>query len=158
MPIGSITTSMLTEAQFQSEIGSTKWILADGRLASGTDYGALTGVSFIPDLRGVFLRGKNNGKIGGQSNPSGDLALGVYQDDEFQTHNHGGGNHTHTVPNNENLSPEATDWTVGEWGGYNAPISTNVPTSASGAIITSQGGNETRVKNVTINYFIKVNR
>lgn len=158
LPIGSVLPSMLTEAQFQAELGSTKWVLADGRASTGTDYGTLTALPNIPDLRGLFLRGKNNGRTGTESNPSGDLAIGSFQDDAFQAHNHGGGNHNHAIPNNEYLTPDGVDWSDDEWGGYKGPISENVPTSYSGNIIATEGTNETRPKNITVNYFIKVNR
>ncbi len=41
-----------------------------------------------PDARGVFLRCANYGRNNTIGNPGGDLAVGTYQNDEFQNHNH----------------------------------------------------------------------
>lgn len=66
--IGAIQSALLTEAQFQAQFGSG-WILADGRSVLGSKYETITGRSSIPDLRGVVLRGKNNGRNDGGQNP-----------------------------------------------------------------------------------------
>jgi hypothetical protein len=149
--VGDVKTSMLTEAQFQAQHNDT-WVLMDGRGVGGSTYETITGSSTIPDARGQFLRGKNNGRADGQENPDGDVALGTYQADEFASHNHGGGNHNHT-------------YNKGGSDAFNGPFSDstndqNPPdgvTDNSGVIINTEGGNETRPKNVTINYFIKIN-
>ena len=61
---------MLTEAQFQTEIGDS-WVLMDGRDVSGSRYATLTGSNTIPDATGCFLR-----------NAGGDAgAIGVLQND-----------------------------------------------------------------------------
>ncbi len=138
--IGAIKNSMLTEAQFQTQNGSG-WVLCDGRDVTGSDYDTLTGDTTIPDARGQFLRGKNNGRSDGQENPDGDSALGAAQADAF-------GQHTHVQQ------------------GVASPLSagphTVLGSAATGTQTSSQstqntGGNETRVKNITINIFIKIN-
>ena len=73
LPVGSVVPSLLTPGQFAKEAGDpptfdlkqSKWTLADdkGRVP-GTHYAELTGNSPIPDLRGLFLRGKNDGRMG----------------------------------------------------------------------------------------------
>ena len=59
-PVGTIVASILDEAQFSAQNG-TGWILADGRDVSGSNYAVVKGENNVPDLRGVFLRGKANG-------------------------------------------------------------------------------------------------
>lgn len=135
--VGSVRHSMLTEIQFQAANGSG-WILADGRSIVGSAYAALTGFTNAPDARAVAIRGKDNGR---GLNPDGDLPLGTYQGDVFL-------NHVHFVT------------TYG-----NVPAVTNNPASSgagAGGTATSSGanvggGNETRMKNVTMNVFIKIN-
>jgi hypothetical protein len=154
--VGDVKTSMLTEAQFQELHGQT-WVLMDGRSVTGSTYETITGSSTIPDARGQFLRGKNNGRSDGQQNPDGDIALGTQTTDKFDSHNHGGGDHTHTAL---------------EWGNFNNPTSSaarnriaassnprrnDVIIGDSGTIVNTEGGNETAPKNITINYFIKIN-
>jgi len=124
---------MLTEAQFQS-INGPSWVLMDGRSIAGSAYATLTGSGTIPDARGMVLRGKNNGRSDGNENPDGDSALGLYQGDQFRSHTHSG------VP----ITPS----NVGAGGG--AVVGFNGNTGSS-------GGNETRMKNITVNHFIKIN-
>ena len=86
IPIGTIIHSMLTETQIQLVYGKS-WVLMDGRNVAGSSYAAITGNIIIPDARGLFLRGKNNG---GSYNPDGDLALGTYSADKYASHSHSG--------------------------------------------------------------------
>lgn len=67
--IGAVQSALITESQFQAQFG-TGWVLADGRSVTGSRYATLTGKTTIPDLRGVTLRGKNNGRSDGYENPS----------------------------------------------------------------------------------------
>lgn len=104
-PVGSIIASMLDEATFQGQTTNPspeRWVLADGRDVTGSAYQALTSQTNIPDLRGNFIRGKNNGRSDGKQNPDGDLGLGAYTASKFQAHNHGytdpGHNHGITDP------------------------------------------------------------
>lgn len=141
--IGEIKASMLTLAQFQAQFG-TNWVLANGASATGTAYATLTGSTIVPDCRGVSLRGKNNGRSDGAQNPDGDLALGTYQGDMFVSHGH-------SMSNNVSV----------QTGGLN-DTTTGVRAVDRFGVISAisalaNGGNETRTKNVTVNYFIKVN-
>ncbi len=139
--VGDIQQSMLTEAQIQTEYG-TGWVLMDGRDVTGSSYATITGNTTLPDARGQFLRGKSHGRSDGQENPDGDVVLGLAQTDAFDAH-------THSV---------ATTW-----GGSNSGTGTsaqNTSGSASGPVgrnVSEAGGNETRPKNITINFFVKIN-
>src|SRR5688572_3702241 len=88
LPIGSILHSTLTEAQFQA-LTSAGWILADGRDITGSALATLTGVTTAPDARGVFLRGKNNGRSAATGNAAGEVAMGTYTADQNKSHTHG---------------------------------------------------------------------
>lgn len=139
-PLGSVVQSLLTEAEFQIEYGNN-WVLMDGRSVVGSDYQLLDPGNpsrvVVPDARGQFLRGKNNGRTDGNENPDGDLALGIFQDEEV-------GQHTHDIQNISLLASGAS-------GGGNRYVS-------GGSLTTdSSTGNETRPKNITVNYFIKIN-
>lgn len=159
-PVGTIIQSMLTELQFQ-QANDTSWILADGRNVSGSVYSTVTGNSSVPDLRGMVLRGKNNGRSDGNQNPDGDLSLGALQQHAFSSHDHGGGNHGHT------MGTGGADSTTMVGGGATQRLSHFIAdgfngggpksTHNSGTIISGQGGNETRMRNVTVNTFIKIN-
>ena len=158
--IGDTQQSMLSEEAFRAQNGAG-WILMDGRSVVGTKYETITGDSVVPDARGIALRGKNNGRVDGNENPDGDAALGTFQD--HMTSNTGlsvpsGGSHPHTqtqvainfgggrVNVSNSYSSEATF--------TNAAV--NILATGSDHTHTITGGNETRMKNVTVNTFIKI--
>jgi hypothetical protein len=146
LPVGAIVSSMFTLAQFQAQNG-LGWVLANGANVSGSSYAAITLSSTIPDLRGMALRGKNNGRVDGNQNPDGDSALGTYQADQFGTHQH--------VTNSDGV----TDTNIA---GYSY-VANNGPNDLSGnsgishGFTANSGGNESRMKNITVNHFIRIN-
>lgn len=146
--LGDIKISALENAQFQSLHGDC-WVLMDGRSVAGKDYSILTGNSTIPDGRGVFIRGKNNGKTGEQSNSAGDLAIGMFESDDNKDHHHGSRTLTGGVNNaggsglnDAFYTPNGVWWDHGSY----QPSSTHA----------RSGSTESRPKNITMNYFIKI--
>jgi hypothetical protein len=139
--VGDVVSSLLAEAQFQV-IRGNGWVLADGRSVAGSQYQVITGASTIPDLRGVFLRGRNDGgsaagaRNDGNQNPDGTLPLGTFQGDMFASHNHGS---------------FAVSGLAGSYSYQAGPYPVN------NTATTAAGGNETRPKNVTVNFFIRIN-
>ena len=131
LPVGTIIHSMLSTAQFATEYGDN-WVLADGRSVTGTKYASVTGASTIPDMRGAFLRAKNNGST---RNPDGELSLGAYTVDKFASHNH------------------STDAIKQGGGGQTSNSGTSFVTASIGFT----GGNETAPKSITVNIFIRIN-
>ena len=142
--VGDVKHAMLDEATFQS-IHGTDWVLADGRSVTGSQYETITGNANIPDMRGQFLRGKNNGRADGNENPAGENALGAFENDANKSH-------THRMQEGTIGSGTATRLTITNVG--------DVSFYSSGARnlqMDADGGDETRVKNVTVNIFIKIN-
>ena len=139
--LGDIRHSMLTEAEFQAENGN-EWIIADGRDITGSDLGdvffARGDAQNAPDLRGMYLRGKNNGRSDGDENPDGELDLGTYQADQNKAHTH-----THNRYNK-------TGGGAGQMSGFDILNLTDTTSSS--------GGNEARPRSITVNIFIKINR
>lgn len=143
LPVGTVIHSMLTTTQFSAEYGDN-WVLADGRSVTGTKYASVTGNSTIPDMRGTFLRGKDNG-VG--RNADGDLALGTYTDDKFESHTHtiyadlsGSG----SIPSPSHVIQDAAITVPG------------VAYETTGSISAS-GSNETSPKSIIVNFFIRIN-
>jgi hypothetical protein len=143
-PIGMVVSSLLTLAQFQA-INGSGWVLADGSSVAGSTYASVTGNSTIPDLRGMVLRGKNNGRSDGHQNPAGDVALGTFQDHAMQSHNH-------YIETWYNINPSNPGNTMQGYGAthFGAQVFTNGVNGAN-------SDTESRMVNVTVNHFIKIN-
>lgn len=167
-PIGMIVPSMLTETQFQA-INGTSWVLAAGQSVAGSVYATVTGNAAAPDLRGMTLRGKNNGRADGSQDPGGERNLGDFQNHAFQTHGHSAtssdsghshrefGRYSGAVGGTYGLTAFAAAGTPlvdsgDNTGNSNANITTTVNAPNSGNTDT-----ETRMRNVAVNYFIKIN-
>lgn len=140
--LGDVKHSRLTIDQFISENGAG-WMLYDGSSIAGSKLDILATIPTLEDVRGRFLRAKD---YSAANNEDGDLALGAFQDDAFQAHEHQ--SQTRSVGTGAgagtpypDANPEATN-AILQKGGY-----TNVPKYAE----------ETRPRNITVNVFIKVN-
>jgi hypothetical protein len=148
-PVGMIVSSMLTEVQFQI-LNGPAWILADGRNITGSVYQTVTGNSIVPDLRSMVLRGKNNGRVDGNENPDGDVSLGTFQNQGLGSHKHGSGigsDGAHLDP--YGFKPGAP---VGSFR-YSGLTSGAKPMPWTETV----GDNETRMRNISVNHFIKIN-
>lgn len=136
---GQIVSSMLSVEQFL-QVNGNNWILADGRKVPGSLYAKLVSES-VPDLRGVFLRGKNYGRDPVFGNVNGDLPLGTFQKHEFASHTH---DVVEMVYNNNIDGVDSAKTHSGEH--HN-----------EGRVTGARGGGETRPNCVTVNYFICIN-
>lgn len=137
--VGEIVSTMLSKEEFIKQNGTDYWMLADGSpVPENSSYKKLIG-NTTPDLRGVFLRGKNYDRPTSVGNPEGNLDLGSYRDDMFAKHNHEFGISTVTANYNRAML-------------YRSEATPTLKTKSGDA-----GGIETRPRNVTVNYFIKIN-
>ncbi len=141
VPTGSIIT-------FPTNIIPTGFLECNGAVLSrttyadlfaviGTTYGYTSSSNFkLPDLRGEFIRGFDNGR-GVDSGRS----IGTYQADEFKSHKHDIASRTN--------SGVGIGWYLPS--GYNGITTTKYDTE----LINSVGGNETRPRNIAMMYCIK---
>lgn len=148
--IGEVRQAFLTESQFQQQAGNG-WVLCDGRTVPTSSYFKLTGKGSIPDMRGTSPRMKDNAK---GLNPAGDLTLGSFQPDQFQSHHHDfGGTATNTALN---ITSDAN-----AYGGIavgTTPIGTiTIAAPITDGITAVRTGAETCSKSTTINFFIRIN-
>ena len=73
LPIGTVAPSMLKPSLFAEAVGDVDrdtpaWVFADGRTIAATSrYSQKSGETVVPDLRGMFLRGLNEGRNDGIS-------------------------------------------------------------------------------------------
>lgn len=133
----------------------SSWIPADGRSIAGSQLANLTGVNIAPDLRGKFVRGLNTIYNVGQpalnltmadvDDPASNRKAGSYQADVFSQHTHG---YTHF--NGGVITDMSNDQDQRRCSYGNMIPATTDPAS-------SGGGSETRPKNVSVYYYIKIN-
>lgn len=154
-PIGTIVSSVLDYNSFielnkfkvTNKMSEAIWVPCDGRNVKSSKYGEFVGN--VPDLRGVFLRGVNEYGVDFpgvsvvnsiQSNPD-DTQAGVFQSDSFKAHSH-------------NLG----DAGKADWDGKAKSNKQRVQNNGGSGIVTSAtGGSETRPKNISVYYYIKIN-
>jgi len=160
-PIGTIIASYLSFDRFREAIGestiwktSSKWAPCDGREVLNSAFSIYSSSSTVPDLRGTFLRGLNTfdinppstvGPVSYNQKDIEDRAVGSFQQDELKSHKH-----TLNVFRHPFAWGSAQDGVT--VGGYSNP---------QGAELTSDdnlsGGLETRPKNISVYYYIKIN-
>lgn len=166
-PVGTIIASALTWEEFAAVTneGSTYWIPADGRSAPPESKyfqikkGKPTDDIRVPDLRGKFQRGLNSfsddrGPItDGTGDPDSNRQLLSYQADAFQKHRH-------TITRASMGGSRAwlkgwfwasADGSSGSQTGITDPDSYPADGDAARAAV------ETRAKNISVIYYIRVN-
>ncbi|TRU81408.1 MAG: tail fiber protein [Microcystis novacekii Mn_MB_F_20050700_S1] len=160
VPIGTILPygGDVYASSVRVSLANQGWLVCDGEQYDVTDYpdlsqvigfffgGNLRNQFNVPDLRGMFLRGVDGG-AGKDPDAKSRVALvnggntgdnvGSYQQDEFKTHNH-----------KIMLWPRSFRGADGDDKPYDNQGSVDGSTSDS-------GGNETRPKNIYVNYIIK---
>ena len=160
VPAGSVMAYMGTNAP-------AGWLLCDGSAVSRGTYARLftaigvangSGDGFstfnLPDLRGAFLRGVD-GAAGVDpdkgtrtaAKPGGNTgnAVGSLQTDQFRSHNHANGNFGRVLQ----LTTGGPNTAVG------GDATSGEPDIFNSAPLVSAGGNETRPRNIYVNYIIK---
>jgi hypothetical protein len=160
LPVGSVVASLLDAGEFAKAVGDpenfdltkSRWTLADGKPAPGTDWAMLRSNAPVPNLCGVFLRGKSNGKFllgkaqkdatGNDRKDIDDIVLGDYRDDTV-------GPHRHKLWINNASSQRVTGFV------YNGDSTATF--AYTPMMPMSDEAPETQPKNVTVNYFIKIN-
>ena len=161
VPAGTIIT-------FAAATAPTGYLKANGALLSRTTYAALfasIGTTFgigdgsttfaLPDLRGYFPRGWDDGRGIDTSR-----VFGSYQGDAYLNHSHTGstdsqGAHTHTYVTLSN-SDGSSNTSPGAAAGVNATTSSSgAHTHTITVNASTTGSTETRPKNIALLYCIK---
>ena len=120
---------------YPKSIPPSGFLLMDGRAITQAQYPILYGLygANLPDLRGAFIRGWDNGK----GRDTGRSILS-YQEDDFKSHTH-------------NLA-RAENWGVGD---LTDRVTTANGNGGSANAVGNTGGGETRPKNIAFNYIVK---
>ena len=182
MPVGSIIQSIMTEAEFQAEAG-TSWILMDGRSIVGSKLARIKSISVVPDASGRFLRtaGGNAAALAvaqGQATAQNGLNATGGTASLTGTTTFASSGHQHQSPIGYSAGYQSTytgfgsSGTTGAVGIHNSGSSgtgntdillTNGPNQNASVGISSTaagltvGDTETRPVNLTVNTFIKIN-
>jgi Microcystin-dependent protein len=151
-----------TVLPFAGAVPPTGWLLCDGSNVSrttyarlfaviGTTYGAGDGSTTfgLPDLRGEFIRGLDNGR-----GVDAGRTLGSSQGDENKAHRH-----QFLMQRSKGAASSAMPLVNG--GNNNLPFNANGASTvynsdlSSESLVSSEGGSEARPRNVALNYIIK---
>ena len=119
---------------YPKSIPPSGFLLMDGQAITQAQYPILYGLygANLPDLRGAFIRGWDNGK----GRDTGRSILS-YQEDDFKSHTH-------------NLD-RAENWGVGD---LTDRVTTANGNGGSANAVGNTGGGETRPKNIAFNYTV----
>lgn len=141
--LGNVQYSVLEPIAFRKANGD-QWVEMDGRNIAGSDLEQLTGMTTIPDARGVFLRTMNGGQNPGVGDTEGDSrTIGKYQGDTIIQHTHNFLVVDNWIGPNDTYAP-----VIDPRHNVNA-------TYNSGP--TAIGGAETRPRNICLYLYIKIN-
>jgi len=152
------------------------WLVCNGATLTGdakyarlkTVLGTSWGTGLVPDLRGIFLRGVNNGRADAFKDPV-DRVVGNLQQEDLKSHTHTAtastaGAHTHKwkYPFSSDEGGNGHVSILGDDQDNSIPdnFSWDIATDSQGAHthtidVANTGGNETRPKNAGIVYIIK---
>ena len=155
LPIGTIAPSMLPPSLFAEAVGDpavfdpekSRWVLADKQKdITRSRYGKLLGnTRYTPDLRGMFLRGMNEGRDDNKQDPEQNRSAGHYQPDALQEHGH-------------KTTATGFLWGANSEVGYTSDKrAKNAPIASVSAVTGADAEDETRPKNVAVYYYIKIN-
>lgn len=125
--------------------------------AIGTSYGAGNGTTTfnVPDLRGEFIRGWDDGR---GADPS--RAFGNAQGHTFGSHSHSGstdtaGSHSHSVTGTSTPPGGAYANVGGNMGNYTSTNTSSAGSHSHSVSVGASGGSETRPRNVSLLACIK---
>jgi len=154
LPVGTIVPSMFQPSLFAEAVGDpsvfdpakSKWVLADGQKdITRSRYGKWLGnTRFTPDLRGMFLRGMNEGRDDGKEDTEKNRAAGDYQQDALKEHGH--------KTDASNLS-----WDKQSDVGYRSNNENSARQAGVYEVTGAIAADETRPRNVAVYFYIKIN-
>jgi microcystin-dependent protein len=184
VPVGSIMpwAGAVTSGNALEEV-IPGWIVCNGATLSSdgkyaklkTVLGSSWGTNKVPDLRGTFLRGVNNGRSDGFNDPdaanrvsvnSGNTGdnVGSFENDELTSHKHTVSDPGHTHGYNDIYHAENTgsisvpgNTGSGDTDGDNLgfQMARTSSSATTGVSLNNTGGNETRPVNAAVNFIIK---
>ena len=141
IPVGTIISSMIDPEKIKKYYGNS-WVLANGEnVPVNSKYAEIMGVTSLPDLRGMFLRGMNAGRNDGREDPEKGRRIGGSQEDSIRKHSH------KTYQSAANSHPDGGTFAFG-----GAPPNRTINIASD-----DFGSHETRPKNVAVYYYIKIN-
>jgi hypothetical protein len=166
--VGDVKYSILSPTQFAAQNGSC-WVPMDGRSIAGSKLATITGLATVTNAGGLFLRGQEFEGQTDNNDPDRTSAslIATFQNQEILSHTHSmnsAGSHGHS------FSDYTVTYSSKQYSNYaqnqysenmvNSSTTTSNATSAGGDHIHSintNGGNETRPKNLNLWTYIRIN-
>lgn len=145
--LGDIKYSILEPDKF-NEQHDGQWVIMEGQSIEGSDLNLLSGVTILPDARGMFFRSMNLGREDGDQE-AGRL-VGSFQGDRLHSHKHKISPCGHANGSNALLAQA--------WVGSPEPNCNERSRNVSENFEVIKDDSETRPKNIALYTYIKVNK
>jgi len=153
--LGDVRNSTLDESRFATENGNT-WVLADGRDVTGSDWANLLLTNFIPDYRGIFLRGHDGGS---GNDVDGDKSIATIYPDKTAINGLGvisSGAHQHSLYGGNGVDSYTSGYSSMK--ALNAGIASNAVISGGAHVHSLTGDTQTQPIHGITYIYIKINR
>ncbi|GAB2637416.1 hypothetical protein GCM10027035_33910 [Emticicia sediminis] len=170
--VGDVKYSILNPTQFAAVNGNC-WIPMDGRTMAGSKLAGIIGGTNVPNAGGLFLRGQESadGSTNNDPDRTSSSTIAILQQDSFKGHNHGGSTTSNGLHSHGFLDtvPDIYQWNIANQYLGNSkdtflnnvnPKNDSDVTNSDGIhshTINSDGGSETRPKNLNLWTYIRIN-
>lgn len=154
--IGDIRYSILEPSKF-TELNGHGWVVPQGQEITGSRLHQITGISRLPDMRGMFLRSLNLGRTTG-GDPDLTRQVGSFQDSSNKKHSHllfknemGSANNGGPRGNKDSIAAGATHYAHAQ---YNISPVGGEPNAFRSSF--DNNSDESRPKNIATFVYIKI--
>jgi len=157
--LGTIEISLLDESTFRLQKGddqpftaaATEWVLCDGRIVTGSAYATQFAPKFsVPNMQAAFFRMKDNGA---GIDSAGDSATDTIRKQKIKSHTHGVASidkDSAAAISGQDVDDAPDNLGVG-------PAFLNGSSFGASSILGAVSNTEGRPRNITVNFFMKIN-
>ncbi|MBK9151816.1 MAG: hypothetical protein IPM26_12840 [Saprospiraceae bacterium] len=162
--VGDVKYSILNPTLF-AQVNGDCWVPLNGGDMTDSRLSNITGQTNVPDISGLFIRSQEfSGGANRDPDRSSSSAIATFQDQSYQSHNHGLNDPGHSHPINDKVRLlSGNNFNIA--GGSKLIFSPNqyltenriINPSTTGISVNNFGGAETRPKNLNVWMYIRIN-
>jgi hypothetical protein len=162
--VGDVKYSILNPTLF-AQVNGDCWVPLNGGDMTDSRLSNITGQTNVPDISGLFIRSHEfSGGANRDPDRTSSSAIATFQDQSYQSHNHGLNDPGHSHPINDKVRLlSGNNFNIS--GGSKLIFSPNqflsenriINPSTTGISVNNFGGAETRPKNLNVWMYIRIN-